>query len=93
MAASRVDGAILYDDPLQLGKLHVKHRSFEKTTESVRTTISVQSVQIQPSLEALMLRMLDKDPKTRICLDDAKTDAWFDTVDWDAVYSRSLQPP
>lgn len=89
----RVDGAILYDDPLQLGKLHVKHRSVDTITNSIRSDISVQGFQIQASLVALMLRMLDKDPETRIGLEDVKKDSWFDAADWDAVRSRSLQPP
>jgi hypothetical protein len=55
--------------------------------------INPQSVQIEPSLVALMLRMLDKDSATRIGLEDIKKEAWFDKVDWDAVRSRELQPP
>ena len=88
-----VDGAILYDNPLQLGALHVKHRSMDADTNTVRTTISPQELEIDASLEELLSQMLTKDSERRLSLEDVRKHRWLESVDWDAVRARSVQPP
>ena len=85
---------ILYGEPFAVGKLAVVTKVRQGRSAVVKDKVCLRKLQIQKSgLEALLLRMLVKEPTERISLGEALVDPWMKRVDWSAVKGRTAEPP
>lgn len=48
---------------------------------------------ISQNFRDILIKLLEKDPKKRITIDDLKDHAFFEGVDWEKVRNRENDPP
>ena len=84
-------GILLY--AMVVGRLPFDDENVQKTLQLICTTQPYLPSNISPALADLIMKMLTKDPDSRITLDKIKEHAWFSILEYDAItaYLKKLE--